>query len=90
MAVSAVCTGLPTGRLVLLIRIIYCDSSATILLARMSVQSALRPHDPAIVAIERRRDEHDLAWLRQRVRRDCSDAELEAALAELALLGADD
>lgn len=42
------------------------------------------PYDPADIMEEQcRRDERDLAWLRQRVRRDCSDAEMEAALREL-------
>jgi hypothetical protein len=54
-----------------------------------TMQLPLRPHDPR-VATERRQDEHDLAWLRHRLRRDCSDKELEAALAELSLLGSDD
>jgi hypothetical protein len=45
-----------------------------------------RPFNPNPAdATERRRDEADLAWLRQRLRRDCSDGEIEAALEELAL-----
>jgi hypothetical protein len=50
------------------------------------MQLALRPYDPAD-ATERQRDEQDLARLRRRLRRDCSEQELEAALTEM--LGSD-
>jgi hypothetical protein len=46
------------------------------------MQLALRPYDPAD-ATERQRDEADLKWLSRRVRRDCSEQELEAALEAL-------
>ena len=47
---------------------------------------ALRPHDP-VDATERRRDEQDLARLRRHLRRDCTEQELEAALADLSADG---
>jgi hypothetical protein len=49
---------------------------------------ALRPYDP-VDATERRRDEADLARLRSRLRRDCTERELEAALADLSRVGSD-
>jgi hypothetical protein len=49
---------------------------------------ALRPYDP-VDATERRRDERDLARLRSRLRRDCTEQQLEAALADLSRLGSD-
>jgi hypothetical protein len=52
------------------------------------MRMALRPYDP-VDATERRRDEQDLARLRRRLRRDCTEEELEAALADLSLLGSD-
>jgi hypothetical protein len=80
------CAAASTSPLVLPICIIYVVSSATISRAtRMSdAIEPLRPFNPAD-ATERRRDEADLAWLRRRLRRDCSDGEIEAALEELAL-----
>jgi hypothetical protein len=47
-----------------------------------------RPFNPAD-ATERRRDEQDLARLRRRLRRDCTEQELERALADLSLSGSD-
>jgi hypothetical protein len=47
-----------------------------------TMRIALRPFDPAD-ATERRRDEQDLARLRRRLRRDCTEQQLEAALADL-------
>lgn len=49
---------------------------------------ALLPYDP-VDATERRRDEADLARLRSRLRRDCTEQEMEAALADLSLSGSD-
>lgn len=52
------------------------------------MRTTRRPFDPAD-ATERRRDERDLARLRSRLRRDCTEQQLEAALADLSRLWSD-
>jgi hypothetical protein len=49
---------------------------------------AARPFDPAD-ADRRRADEADLDRLRRRLPRDCTEQELEAALADLSPMGSD-